>query len=1166
MANLKGEAKVIAKQDGQNFAVTVDTLQSFMRADPYDGHLIPKTDVAYDIGSPSIRWRDIYLSGNSLHLGGIVLTDDGQGRLHVENEENPNQEVSFDLSTSVIGDLKDVNTSGVTDGQILKWNPDNQQWMASDEVSSSLKFHGVIGTESGETLVPLNDEVEGDFYLVHGTHTISGWTGIADGTEVNSQDMVVRGATDFSLLTGIIGGGGSGVTTIVSETDALVVDSTLPAAPKLSILNVTETEDGLMASEDKVRLDELSAGQTDVNFDYISPSTVGTDFSVADQNKVHIVRDPDANPTSGVVFDWNRQLDSNSFVLSDKSYSMVPAADSFGLGAQDNPFAYLYADTVNANKYDISSYLNINPNSSSQPFVKVSNFLPKKADGTDDSSQPFGLVFDIDRANSHKNQVKVITRLGDVVKISGGTRPTIEFGTNFANSNGDVGSGEENGVMIKGVITPDSSSPDSQVANKGYVDSVGASNHYHKDHKDSAISISDGLSDIVAPEVLIATEDENYLQTHLMELAFPCWPKKDHPLYNIIPQDYMLMMRMYEGSKKADPNGNEDGHNNETLDADDYGNDNLKNLFLFHIPTGKIKDISYNLSHGVAKMGPARGLTLIPRDNGDVDIYMWPHNPMRSGVAQPLFRVKIAANADPSNPFAGVSQRHTNIKCDYSLFTTPDTNPYNDNTSKKYQYEISQVAWQLVDSMTGDRHYYMMSYNKGSNDRVTQRLFEIHFDESDPDEGSITPVAAHPDSTHGDFAAGWHAIKKDINGVFRCFLFGSPCGLTELYFKGDRNNRTSEMRNYGDYIPLGDRVTHDTATNGIGQPLIIGKGIVDNWFKNTTLAIQFLTQESMDPDDYFSNILVYYQSGYGVVSINVADLGVIDRNEEVHLVNNFVGTVNELSSLLIEEKTFYMSYIQDASSKNLMRFNSEQPDTHSHGSVWFFDYKEDYRFDTTADGGISAYAEEQSLYNGTRTGTAGNDGKDQVQLLFKRPILEVRPNYKTNQVEVQAVLTGYKHHPSGVEVDYHENFSGESVTKMFDTFVCSGASKSHSSITEPRMYIFNPMTRKIQRISNTNVNSTSLMSVPDHGLVIGASYGIDRDDNNTPIHMTSMIADNKVIANRVNARTLRKLYAVTGDDVASDPNTWTEDAPQTGVTTPDPTDFDSDQDEWDPQV
>ena len=688
-----------------------------------------------------------------------------------------------------------------------------------------------------------------------------------------------------------------------------------------------------------------------------------------------------------------------------------------------------------------------------------------------------------------------------------------------------------------------------------------------KNAYENAISIDAGLDDLVAPEVLIATEDETFKQQHLMELALPCWPKNDHPLYNIVPQDYMLMMRMYEGSKKTlDADGNT-LINNETLDSDTYGNDNLKNLKIFHIPTGKIKDISYNLSHDNTKMGSSKGHLVVPRENGDVDIYMWPHNPIRNGESQPLFRVRInnPANADPSVPFAGVSQRHTNIKCDYDLFTTPDTNPYPDNKNATYQYEICQVAWELVDSMTGERHYFMQSYNKGSNDRVTQRLFEVKFDASDPDEGTITPVEAHPLSTHGEYAAGWHVIKKDINDVFRCFMFGSPCGLTELYFKGDRNNRTAEMRNYGDYTPLGNRVTHQTRKNGIGQPVIIGKGIVDNWFKNTTLAIQFLSQEPMDPDDYFTNILVFYQSGYGIVSINLADLGVIDRSDEVHFVNNYVGNEMELSSLMIETKSYYMSYIQDSSSKNLMRFNSQIPDTHSHGSVWFFDYKDGYKYDITNDGKISNYGEESTTYNGTRTGADGNDGKDQDQLLFKRPILEVRPNYKTGLVEVQAVLTGYKHHPSGVEVDYHENFSGESVVKMLDVFVCSGAGKSHSAITEPRMYVFNPMTRKIQRISNTEVDTTSIMSCPDHGIVIGSSYGADNNDNATTIHMTSMIPNNKLIEDRVNARTLRKLYAVTGDDVASDPYTWTEDPPQTGVVTSNPADFDSDQDEWDPQ-
>jgi len=39
------------------------------------GHIIPDTDVAYDLGSSTNKFRDLYLSGNSIILGGITLTE-----------------------------------------------------------------------------------------------------------------------------------------------------------------------------------------------------------------------------------------------------------------------------------------------------------------------------------------------------------------------------------------------------------------------------------------------------------------------------------------------------------------------------------------------------------------------------------------------------------------------------------------------------------------------------------------------------------------------------------------------------------------------------------------------------------------------------------------------------------------------------------------------------------------------------------------------------------------------------------------------------------------------------------------------------------------------------------------------------------------------------------
>ena len=46
------------------------------------GNIIPDTDVTYDLGSSTHKFRDLYLSGSTIHLGSIELSDNG-GALEV---------------------------------------------------------------------------------------------------------------------------------------------------------------------------------------------------------------------------------------------------------------------------------------------------------------------------------------------------------------------------------------------------------------------------------------------------------------------------------------------------------------------------------------------------------------------------------------------------------------------------------------------------------------------------------------------------------------------------------------------------------------------------------------------------------------------------------------------------------------------------------------------------------------------------------------------------------------------------------------------------------------------------------------------------------------------------------------------------------------------------
>jgi hypothetical protein len=48
------------------------------------GNVLPAANIAYDLGSPTSQWNELYLSGNSIYMGGVILKAGG-GNLQVRN-------------------------------------------------------------------------------------------------------------------------------------------------------------------------------------------------------------------------------------------------------------------------------------------------------------------------------------------------------------------------------------------------------------------------------------------------------------------------------------------------------------------------------------------------------------------------------------------------------------------------------------------------------------------------------------------------------------------------------------------------------------------------------------------------------------------------------------------------------------------------------------------------------------------------------------------------------------------------------------------------------------------------------------------------------------------------------------------------------------------------
>jgi len=74
--------------------------------------LVPDTNVAYDLGTSSLRWRDIYLSGNTIDLAGATISGDGTGAITI-SASGATLPVGSKVGTSSIA-AADANTGVVT--------------------------------------------------------------------------------------------------------------------------------------------------------------------------------------------------------------------------------------------------------------------------------------------------------------------------------------------------------------------------------------------------------------------------------------------------------------------------------------------------------------------------------------------------------------------------------------------------------------------------------------------------------------------------------------------------------------------------------------------------------------------------------------------------------------------------------------------------------------------------------------------------------------------------------------------------------------------------------------------------------------------------------------------------------------------------------------------
>jgi hypothetical protein len=176
------------------------------------GHVLPATDITYDLGSPSKMWRDIYVGPGSLYVNGqkvlqtesgdVVLTADANENLVVRTSGDGNIELDPTGSGSVTIKAPLViqagNNISNSDGNAVNFSGA----IKADTVSSKTANTDLSLSADGTGKVYLNDnaEVAGNL-VIAGNLTVSGTTTTVNSETISLADNIIDLNSNFTTGT-----------------------------------------------------------------------------------------------------------------------------------------------------------------------------------------------------------------------------------------------------------------------------------------------------------------------------------------------------------------------------------------------------------------------------------------------------------------------------------------------------------------------------------------------------------------------------------------------------------------------------------------------------------------------------------------------------------------------------------------------------------------------------------------------------------------------------------------------------------------------------------------------------------------------------------------------------------------------------------------------------
>jgi hypothetical protein len=130
--------------------LTVTTSLEVSGNSEFTGNLLPSANITYDLGSATNRWRDIFLSGNTINLGGATIkADDDSGAIALIPKVTVDNPHPKGVVFSPAGTLSTVSTSsGQLTGNAIK-NSADAAVQAQTTTFGNIEVTGNVTSTSG---------------------------------------------------------------------------------------------------------------------------------------------------------------------------------------------------------------------------------------------------------------------------------------------------------------------------------------------------------------------------------------------------------------------------------------------------------------------------------------------------------------------------------------------------------------------------------------------------------------------------------------------------------------------------------------------------------------------------------------------------------------------------------------------------------------------------------------------------------------------------------------------------------------------------------------------------------------------------------------------------------------------------------------------------------